>query len=335
MRVFISADIEGTTFTTVWDDTRKGELDYPAAAQQMTAEVKAACEGAIAAGAEYILVKDAHSTGRNIDIHQLPKCCELIRAGNGRGVFQKSGYIEKSNIVHGSYVFVVTDASGNTETKEKSTDFENIKEISNFIYTINNEEFYPNSSTDHVTFTFDCIAPSEEGVYLEENKYNISFTLNVVENEAFGSGLFYDTKNLGIAFYGRDRSFGEVIVFAAESTGENALLIYKALGMLFTPEGLNNVGGPIAMFQMSSLAMSLGISSFFFLWGVISINLAVMNFLPIPGLDGWHFLVLIVEAITRKEMPKNAKNIASMIGLILLFGLMIVITFKDIFTLIF
>ena len=71
--------------------------------------------------------------------------------------------------------------------------------------------------------------------------------------------------------------------------------------MLFTPEGLNNVGGPIAMFQMSSLAMSLGISSFFFLWGVISINLAVMNFLPIPGLDGWHFLVLIVEAITRKE----------------------------------
>lgn len=251
------------------------------------------------------------------------------------GVFQKSGYIEKSSIVHGSYVFVVTDASGNTETKEKSTDFENIKEISNFIYTINNEEFYPNSSTDHVTFTFDCIAPSKEGAYLEENKYNISFTLNVVENEAFSSGLFYDTKNLGIAFYGRDRSFGEVIVFAAESTGENALLIYKALGMLFTPEGLNNVGGPIAMFQMSSLAMSLGISSFFFLWGVISINLAVMNFLPIPGLDGWHFLVLIVEAITRKEMPKNAKNIASMIGLILLFGLMIVITFKDIFTLIF
>ena len=47
MRVFISADIEGTAFTTVWDETKKGELDYPAAAQQMTNEVKAACEGAI------------------------------------------------------------------------------------------------------------------------------------------------------------------------------------------------------------------------------------------------------------------------------------------------
>lgn len=83
MRVFISADIEGTAFTTVWDETRKGELDYPAAAQQMTNEVKAACEGAIAAGADYILVKDAHGSCRNIDVRQLPKCCEIIRCGTG------------------------------------------------------------------------------------------------------------------------------------------------------------------------------------------------------------------------------------------------------------
>jgi len=82
MRVFISADIEGTAFTTHWDEVRKGMADYPAAAQQMTAEVKAACEGAIAAGADYILVKDAHGTSRNIDVCQLPKCCEIIRGSN-------------------------------------------------------------------------------------------------------------------------------------------------------------------------------------------------------------------------------------------------------------
>lgn len=83
MRVFISADIEGTAFTTVWDETNKGQTDYYPAAQQMTAEVKAACEGAIAAGADYILIKDAHGSGRNIDLKQLPKCCEVIRCGNG------------------------------------------------------------------------------------------------------------------------------------------------------------------------------------------------------------------------------------------------------------
>ena len=83
MRVFISADIEGNAFTTVWDETRKGQADYLPAVRQMTAEVKAACEGAIAAGADYILVKDAHGTARNIDPFQLPKCCEIIRSGNG------------------------------------------------------------------------------------------------------------------------------------------------------------------------------------------------------------------------------------------------------------
>ncbi len=83
MRVFISADIEGTALTTVWPETEKEYADYGPAAKQMTMEVKAACEGAIAAGADYILIKDAHDTGRNIDPNQLPSCCEIIRSGAG------------------------------------------------------------------------------------------------------------------------------------------------------------------------------------------------------------------------------------------------------------
>lgn len=83
MRVFISADIEGTAFTTIWPETDHGEEEYPAAAKQMTMEVKAACEGAIAAGADYIVVKDAHDGGRNIDLNEMPKCVEVIRASNG------------------------------------------------------------------------------------------------------------------------------------------------------------------------------------------------------------------------------------------------------------
>ncbi len=83
MRVFISADIEGITTTTVWEEANRTQASYAAAAQQMTNEVKAACEGAIEAGAELILVKDAHGSGLNIDIHQLPRCVELIRSGCG------------------------------------------------------------------------------------------------------------------------------------------------------------------------------------------------------------------------------------------------------------
>lgn len=83
MRVFISADIEGTTLTTLWDETEVGKGIYPPAAQQMTQEVKAACEGAIAAGADHILIKDAHDYAINLDVTQLPECAEVIRGWTG------------------------------------------------------------------------------------------------------------------------------------------------------------------------------------------------------------------------------------------------------------
>ena len=85
MKVFITCDIEGITTTTRWDEvdiTNHADKTGPHA-QQMTREVVAACEGAIAAGADYILVNDAHDWGTNIDITQLPDCCEVIRSWSG------------------------------------------------------------------------------------------------------------------------------------------------------------------------------------------------------------------------------------------------------------
>ena len=75
MKVFISADIEGTAGITNWDEARKPHADYPEHRQQMTREVLAACEGANAAGAKEILIKDAHATGRNILQADLPEQC--------------------------------------------------------------------------------------------------------------------------------------------------------------------------------------------------------------------------------------------------------------------
>ena len=94
MRVFISADIEGTTFTTLWDETERGKDIYPAAAQQMTREIKAACEGAIAAGADYILVNDAHDEAINLDVSQLPECVEVIRGWSGNPMGMVDGVDE-------------------------------------------------------------------------------------------------------------------------------------------------------------------------------------------------------------------------------------------------
>lgn len=83
MKIYISADIEGVTGVTHWNETEKGKEGYKEFAQQMTLEVKAACEGAINAGADEILVKDAHDSGRNLDHNQLPKNTKLIRGWTG------------------------------------------------------------------------------------------------------------------------------------------------------------------------------------------------------------------------------------------------------------
>ncbi len=78
-KLFISADIEGTCGIAHWDETEHGKPDYEYFRGQMTREVAAACEGALAAGYEDILIKDAHSTGRNIIPAGLPEAARILR----------------------------------------------------------------------------------------------------------------------------------------------------------------------------------------------------------------------------------------------------------------
>jgi D-amino peptidase len=79
MKVYISADIEGVTGATHWDETDLAKAEYAQFREQMTAEVVAACEGALQAGATEIWVKDAHDTARNIMAAKLPREARLIR----------------------------------------------------------------------------------------------------------------------------------------------------------------------------------------------------------------------------------------------------------------
>lgn len=83
MKVYISADIEGVSGVTHWDEADPQKEDYRAAREQMTAEVAAACEGALQAGATEIWVKDAHDGARNIIAAKLPKEVRLIRGWTG------------------------------------------------------------------------------------------------------------------------------------------------------------------------------------------------------------------------------------------------------------
>lgn len=84
MKVYITADIEGITGATHREETDKKKTDtYKAFQKQMTAEVAAACEGALKAGAGEVWVKDAHWTARNIIPSKLPEQVRLVRGWSG------------------------------------------------------------------------------------------------------------------------------------------------------------------------------------------------------------------------------------------------------------
>ena len=140
-------------------------------------------------------------------------------------------------------------------------------------------------------------------------------------------------KNIGLKMQMDEyrNNFGSAVKNTFVDFGNSATLIYRGLGSLFTADGWKNVGGIIAIGVSSTkILQDYGFGTFLYFWAMISVNLGIVNLLPFPGLDGWHFLVTIVEGVTRKEIPAKFKNVMSAIGLILLFSLMILIVIKDI-----
>jgi len=91
------------------------------------------------------------------------------------------------------------------------------------------------------------------------------------------------------------------------------------------------IGGPILIFQLVEKQATAGALSYFIFAAVISINLGILNLLPIPVLDGGHILFLGLEAIRKKPLSEKAVLIAQRIGLSLLVMLMIFAMYNDIF----
>ena len=114
--------------------------------------------------------------------------------------------------------------------------------------------------------------------------------------------------------------------------GNSATVIVRALGTLFSKTTWDSMGGIVAIgFQTTSVLQNFGFGKFLYIWGVLSVNLAIVNLLPFPGLDGWQLLVTFVEGVLHKEIPQKVKGIVSFVGIAILFAFMIALIVKDLF----
>lgn len=123
----------------------------------------------------------------------------------------------------------------------------------------------------------------------------------------------------------------ESLKYAYHQSIESSLLIIKGFAKLITGEiDPKNLGGVITMVDFTSKASQNGIVVLFLITALISINLGILNLLPIPVLDGGHIVFNLYELIFRQKMPARAFEYLSYGGMALLLSLMIFATYNDI-----
>ena len=109
-------------------------------------------------------------------------------------------------------------------------------------------------------------------------------------------------------------------------------LVFVSIGMLISGQaGMSDVSGPIGVVDaMNTTAQTGGFVALLYLAGFISVNIGLMNLLPVPALDGGRIFFVLIEAVRRKPIPPEKEGIVHFIGLILLVGLMVFATWNDI-----
>ncbi len=111
-----------------------------------------------------------------------------------------------------------------------------------------------------------------------------------------------------------------------------AKIVFVSIGMLLNGEAsVNDVSGPVGVVgAMNSTAQNGGLLALLYFAGFISVNIGLMNLLPIPALDGGRIFFVFVELLRGKPIPPEKEGFVHFIGIILLFGIMIFATWNDI-----
>ena len=160
-----------------------------------------------------------------------------------------------------------------------------------------------------------------------KKQFTTSFTL--IQTETGMDTVGY----IGIA---PEMQYIDVNFFQAGVSGFNSTIvgfeiIVISIKMLVTGEAsLKELGGPIMIAQLAGETARAGIPTLLSFMALISINLAFLNILPIPGLDGGHIFIAIIQAVIRKPLSVKTRMIFQQIGMAFLLLLMIIVFYNDI-----
>lgn len=166
------------------------------------------------------------------------------------------------------------------------------------------------------------------------NGQRVSLTVTPTAEKVTINGQTVEIGKIGISGPGRSlmRSDNavEAVYHGLEATwGWTELTTIGLYKMVVGDISSKNIGGPLTIANISGEAASQGASSVVFLIAILSINLGILNLLPIPILDGGHLLFFLIEGILRKPLGERQREFAQQVGLVLLVGVMIFAFWND------
>jgi regulator of sigma E protease len=165
-----------------------------------------------------------------------------------------------------------------------------------------------------------------DGVRETRVSLTVSFPNETEEGQRVGARDF--------RVYAAEKTFGSVIRETFYRSICLVRMVWESLFDLVTGRyGIEAVSGPVGIAGTMGEAASYGILPFLYLIAMISINLGVINLIPLPALDGGHLLLYVIEVIRRKPVKKEIEGMINFIGLIIILTLAVLIAIKDIIAL--
>ena len=186
---------------------------------------------------------------------------------------------------------------------------------------------YPLAALIELWQFFPAETPLRITVLREGRIVDVDTQLSVLDDHWYDRGLrFAELERTHVA-----DGLGHATVLGLEASKRRLTEVFRFLGMLVTGKASADlVGGPITIFRVAGHETSRGIPALLMFLTLLSMNLAILNFLPIPALDGGHMLFLTAEAVLGRPVNEKLQMQLTMAGVLALLSLMAFAIFNDI-----
>lgn len=259
--------------------------------------------------------------GRSFASHPVWKRIIVVAAGPVMNILTAILFAVVSLMSYGVYVDVPTVQELSSETAPAAVAG---IEPGDVLYAINGDVIESYEETSELILG---ASGAEMTITVRRDGELVDLIVRDFYNEAEGRNLIGITYGYGRERYGLFKAIGSSFRYVWDIFVEMA----RFIGSIFT-QGVQagDVVGPVGTVTIIGQAVRTGFETVLYLAVLISVNLAFMNLLPLPALDGGRLVFLVIEAIRRKPVPPEKEGMVHFAGLVLLMLLMVYLTVSDV-----